>query len=183
MGAKFASKLISENDILKIKKKFPSKKIVLTSGTCDLLHAGHLRFYSKAKENGDILVLGLPCDKVITRQKGRGRPIVSEYSRAELMTFFDFVDYVFIFTKESIEPYIEALEPDIFFTVAEEWNDVQNHPINKIIKEYGGQVVICPPQSQGISSSKLIKKVAGIRVREIFKEVLKEAEKFTSLKD
>ena len=182
-GAKFASKLISENDILKIKKKFPAKKIVLTSGSCDLLHAGHLRFYSKAKENGDILILGLPCDKVITKQKGRGRPSVSEYSRAELMTFFDFIDYVFIFTKDSVEPYIETLKPDVFFTVAEEWNDVRNHPIDKKIKEYGGKVVLCPPQSSGISSSKLIKKVAGIRVREIFKEVLNEAEKFTSLKD
>jgi len=159
------------------------KKVVLTSGACDLLHAGHARFYDKAKQLGDVLVLAIPSNRIIQKQKGRGRPIVHEYSRAELMAFFDFVDYVVIFDTETIDPIIQELKPDIFFTVDEEWNFEGRSSLQKQMNKWKGKIVTVPPQSPNLSSSKLIRKAAGLRVRQVFKEVLDETEKWTALKD
>lgn len=184
-GKNFRDKILTHKSISSVisKLKNQNKKIVFTSGSCDLIHSGHARFFAKAKNLADVLILAIPSDRVIRKQKGRGRPIVNQKSRSELMTFFKFVDYVYVFDTESVIPLIEQVKPDIFFTVKEDWNDMSNNPINDIIEKWGGRVEICPPQSTGLSSSKLIRKAAGIRVREIFKEVLDEAEKWTSLKD
>ncbi len=184
-GNKFIKKLLNKKTLITTieKHKRLGDKIVLTSGSCDLVHAGHVRFFSKAKDLGDILLLCIPSDHIIRKQKGRGRPIINEKSRAELMSFFNCVDYIYIFESDSVEPIVEITKPDIFFTVQEEWNDISKSNLNDMIKKWGGKIVTAPPQSSGISSSKLIRKAAGIRVRQVFKEVLDEAEKWNSLKD
>ena len=182
---KYFGEIVDESNLIKVGRKLRSngKKIVLASGACDLLHAGHARFFSKAKTHGDILVLAIPSNNVIYKQKGRGRPIVDEYSRAELMAYFGFVDYIVIFDHDEITPIIEKLKPDIFFTVAEDWNQIDDSPAAALMSKIGGQIITAPPQSPLLSSSRLIRKAAGIRVRQVFKEVLDEAEKLTSLKD
>lgn len=182
---RYFGEIIDRNQLVSLGEKLrkSGKKIVLSSGACDLLHAGHARFYSSASNSGDVLVLALPSNKIIKKQKGRGRPIVHEYSRAELMGFFPFVDYIVIFDDESVIPLIKDLKPDVFFTVKEDWNEVGQKSDLDIIKEWGGRVVSVPPQSPKLSSSKLIRKAAGIRIREVFKEVLDEAEKWSALKD
>jgi rfaE bifunctional protein nucleotidyltransferase chain/domain len=161
------------------------KTIVLSSGACDLIHAGHARFYKKAKELGDVLVLAIPGNKIITKQKGRGRPIVDERSRAELMMFFEFVDYIVIFNDEKIDPILEDLNPHKFFTVQEDWNENALKKTDEVQKigNWEGMLVSVPPQSPKLSSSRLIRKAAGLRVKELFKEVLKEAENFSTIKD
>lgn len=184
-GEQFRSKIITNKELKAVVKKLKNnkQKIVFSAGSCDLLHSGHARFFSKGHENGDVLILGIPSDVVIRKQKGRGRPIISEYSRAELMCFFEFVDYIYIFGEDSVIPLLQSIEPDVFFTVQEDWNDLGKTPISDMISKWGGKIVTAPPQASGLSSSKLIKKAAGIRVREVFKEVLDEAKKQTSLKD
>ncbi len=182
---KYYAELIKRSDVKSLGEKLRrnGKKIVLSSGACDLLHAGHARFYNRARSLGDTLVLAIPSDKIIRKQKGRGRPIINERSRAELMGFFGFVDYIVIFDDESVTPILKELKPDIFFTVDEGWNKIdENSELNEV-KSWGGKIVMVPPQSPNLSSSKLIRKAAGIRVRQLFKEVLSEAEKFTALKD
>ncbi|PJA41354.1 hypothetical protein CO178_00365 [candidate division WWE3 bacterium CG_4_9_14_3_um_filter_34_6] len=182
---KYFGEILDRNKIEEMgnRLKLKGKKIVLSSGACDLLHAGHARFFNKAKSYGDVLVLAIPSNKIITKQKGRGRPIIDEYSRAELMAFFGFVDYIVIFDDESVEPILKELKPDVFFTVKEDWNNVESTSIVAEMEKWGGRVITSPPQSPLLSSSKLIKKAAGLRVRQVFKEVLGEAEKWTSLKD
>jgi len=39
------------------------KKIVLTYGTYDLLHRGHIRLLKRAKDLGDYLIVGLSTDE------------------------------------------------------------------------------------------------------------------------
>lgn len=182
---KYFGEIIKRNDVKKLGDQLrkQNKKIVLSSGACDLLHSGHARFYNKAKALGDVLVLAIPSDKIIRKQKGRGRPIINEKSRAELMAFFGFVDYIVIFDDESVIPILKELKPDIFFTVDEGWNRIDENSELNLVKKWGGEIVLVPPQSPNLSSSKLIRKAAGIRVRQLFREVLSEAEKFTVLKD
>lgn len=183
-GQKYLGHMVDKDGASKIVStlKKSGHKVVVAAGACDLLHAGHARFYNEAKKYGDKLLLVIPSDRVIRKQKGRGRPIVNERSRAELMAFFKFVDYVIVYDEEDIRPLLETSKPDIFFTVKEDWNEVgMNSDQEKT--DWGGNIVSVPPQSPKLSSSRLIAKAAGIKVRKLFKKVLAEAEKRSSIKD
>ena len=184
----FFGQIVQKKDLHKLGEKLRKEKrtIVLSSGACDLIHAGHARFYKRARELGDTLVLAIPGNKIITKQKGRGRPIVDEKSRAELMMFFEFVDYVVIFNDPEINSVLEGLNPHKFFTVIEDWNENATKKSQGNIQKIGkweGEVIAVPPQSPKLSSSRLIRKAAGLRVKELFKEVLKEADDFSTIKD
>ncbi len=181
----YYGEMVKRNEIKKLGDHLrqKNKKIVLSSGACDLVHAGHARFFKKAKSYGDIHVLAIPSNNCIRKLKGRGRPIVDQYSRAELMGFFEFIDYTVIFDEDSVLPLLEELKPNVFFTVQEDWNNVDDNADFSRIKNMGVKIVTSPPQSPNLSSSKLIRKAAGLRVRKIFKEVLEEAEKWDTIRD
>ena len=50
-------------------------RIVFTNGCFDLLHRGHVYNLSRAREMGDILVVGLNSDASVSRLKGPERPV------------------------------------------------------------------------------------------------------------
>ncbi len=50
------------------------KKIVFTNGCFDLIHLGHVKYFQFAKEQGDLLVVGVNTDASIGRLKGPKRP-------------------------------------------------------------------------------------------------------------
>ncbi|MFH1171138.1 MAG: adenylyltransferase/cytidyltransferase family protein [bacterium] len=56
-------------------------RIVLTSGTFDLSHVGHSRYFEQAKRRGDILIVGVDSDKKVQAKKGPHRPVVHEEER------------------------------------------------------------------------------------------------------
>lgn len=90
------------------------KKVVFCSGTFDLFHINHLSYLEKAKKEGDILVVGINCDKNVSKRKGLERPIIPEDDRASIISSLSCVDFVFIkrcsFEKEYI---ISILKPDV----------------------------------------------------------------------
>ncbi|MCD4790050.1 MAG: adenylyltransferase/cytidyltransferase family protein, partial [Bacteroidales bacterium] len=45
--------------------RFKNKKIVFTNGCFDILHLGHIDYLSKAKDFGDVLVIGLNTDNSV----------------------------------------------------------------------------------------------------------------------
>ncbi|MBN2645367.1 MAG: bifunctional D-glycero-beta-D-manno-heptose-7-phosphate kinase/D-glycero-beta-D-manno-heptose 1-phosphate adenylyltransferase HldE [Desulfuromonadaceae bacterium] len=89
------------------------KKIVFTNGCFDLLHAGHVSYLQKARDLGDVLVLGLNSDDSVRRLKGETRPLVSQQDRATVLAALGCVDYVVIFDEDTPLQLIETLRPDI----------------------------------------------------------------------
>lgn len=88
-------------------------RIVLTSGSFDLIHLGHVKYLARAKEMGDILVVGVDSDEKIRRRKGDDRPMVPEDERLEMLAHQRPVDIVYL--KGSDEPrwgLIRAVRPD-----------------------------------------------------------------------
>jgi len=65
------------------------KRVVLTNGCFDLLHAGHVALLERARREGDLLVVALNSDASVRRLKGAGRPVVPEHERAELLLSLD----------------------------------------------------------------------------------------------
>ena len=64
-------KVLAYSDKKSIKKAMSGKKVVLVGGCFDLLHFGHIKFWEKAKEYGNFLVVALESDKFIKQKKNK----------------------------------------------------------------------------------------------------------------
>ncbi len=73
---------------------------VLTFGTFDVLHVGHLRILERAAALGDRLVVGVSSDALNASKKGR-RPVFPQDERMRLVTALHCVSEVFL--EESLE--------------------------------------------------------------------------------
>ena len=88
-------------------------KVVLTSGSFDLVHLGHVKYLARAKELGDVLVVGVDSDAKIQARKGRDRPLVPQAERLEMLAHQRPVDVVYL--KDDDDPkwgLIKAVRPD-----------------------------------------------------------------------
>ncbi|GAB3541707.1 bifunctional D-glycero-beta-D-manno-heptose-7-phosphate kinase/D-glycero-beta-D-manno-heptose 1-phosphate adenylyltransferase HldE [Arthrobacter tecti] len=90
------------------------RRIVLTNGCFDVLHRGHTRYLTQAKQLGDILVVALNGDESVRRLKGADRPINGIADRAGVIASLSCVDFVTVFDTDTPVPLIEALRPDIY---------------------------------------------------------------------
>jgi len=77
-----------------------SKRTVITFGTFDVLHVGHIRVLNRARALGDRLVVGVSADELNIRKKGRA-PVFSQEERLEIVGSLKVVDEVFV--EESLE--------------------------------------------------------------------------------
>jgi len=89
------------------------QRIVLANGCFDTLHVGHVRYLEGARNEGDILVVGVNADSSVRPLKGPGRPILDEHARALLVAALRVVDYVLIFPEPNVEKLLEELWPDV----------------------------------------------------------------------
>jgi rfaE bifunctional protein nucleotidyltransferase chain/domain len=113
--------ILTKEQMLVIRKqlKTEGKKVVFTNGCFDILHAGHVDYLNKAKEAGDILVIGLNSDSSIRRIKGDLRPVVPQQERAYILSNLKAVDYVVFFDEDTPKEIIDYLIPDILIKGAD----------------------------------------------------------------
>jgi len=90
-----------------------NRKIVFTNGCFDILHRGHATYLQKAKELGDILILGLNSDESIQRLKGKDRPINNLEDRAFLIGALESIDFVVPFTEDTPYELIKLVKPNV----------------------------------------------------------------------
>tara|TARA_B110000238_G_scaffold171216_1_gene189017 strand:- start:1 stop:486 length:486 start_codon:yes stop_codon:yes gene_type:complete len=90
-----------------------NKKIIMTNGCFDILHAGHTYILAESKKLGDVLIVALNSDLSVKKIKSKGRPIVSELDRAYVLSCLSSVDYIILFDNESPEEIICEILPDI----------------------------------------------------------------------
>lgn len=91
----------------------PKPVVVFTNGCFDLVHQGHVDYLSRARDLGDLLIVGLNSDASVRRLKGDSRPVSNETSRARVLASFAFVDYVVVFEDDTPLKLIENIVPDI----------------------------------------------------------------------
>ncbi len=73
---------------------------IITFGTFDVFHVGHLRLLERAKSFGDYLVVGVSTDKLNVDKKGRA-PVYPQEERYEIVNALQCVNEVFF--EESLE--------------------------------------------------------------------------------
>lgn len=116
--------IITVSELADVRQNHTGQKIVLTSGTYDLFHVGHLNYLEKVKQYGDVLVVMMSGDKRIRARKGPKRPIIPENDRARILDALKVVDYVFIdpsrLGPDDIDPVhakiLQLLSPDFYVT-------------------------------------------------------------------
>jgi len=113
---------------------------VLANGCFDLIHVGHIRYLKESKKRGDILVVALNSDSSVRKLKGKGRPILSENQRAEIISSFSFVDYVTFFKEKNVERVLRTLKPHVHAKGSD--YSVETVPERDTVREYGGEIAI-----------------------------------------
>ncbi|MBN1464943.1 D-glycero-beta-D-manno-heptose 1-phosphate adenylyltransferase [candidate division KSB1 bacterium] len=138
--------------------KKQKKRVVWTNGCYDILHAGHVLYLQRAKECGDILIVGLNSDNSIRATKGQLRPIVPEAERAIVISALACVDYVIIFDQDSPLDIIAALQPDIYAKGGDYTIDTINQAERRLVESYGGEIALLPGIA-GNSTTAVINKI------------------------
>jgi cytidyltransferase-like protein len=115
-----AEKVVDHHQLESIRRTHKNKKIVFCTGCYDILQSGHAVFFNQCKQFGDLLVVGVGQDHVITELKGPGRPVNPENNRVHLVAAFQDVDYATL-NDDDIAPgkidfkeVLEKLRPDVF---------------------------------------------------------------------
>jgi len=116
------------------------KTIALANGCFDILHVGHTRYLEGAKQEADVLVVGINADASVRKLKGPNRPLQSEQDRARLIAALHVVDWVVIFPEETVETLLLALKPDVHCKGTD--YTVETVPERETVKSYGGRVAI-----------------------------------------
>lgn len=129
------------------------RTVVWTNGCFDVLHAGHVRSLSAARELGDILVVGLNGDDAVRRLKGAGRPIIPVEQRAEVLAALKSVDYVVVFDEDTPEEVLGRLQPDVH-AKGEDYAE-RDLPERAVVESYGGRVEFLP-LVPGVSTTAIV---------------------------
>jgi len=95
-------------------------KIVITFGTFDLFHVGHLRLLNRAKKYGERLVVGVSSDTLNVSKKAK-RPIIPQNHRMEIIKGISGVDEVFLEESLELKPsYIQHYNADVL-VMGDDW--------------------------------------------------------------
>ncbi|MGM0534413.1 MAG: D-glycero-beta-D-manno-heptose-7-phosphate kinase [Campylobacterota bacterium] len=130
------------------------KKVVFTNGCFDILHLGHIKYLEQAKQQGDVLIVGLNSDASVKRLKGDDRPVNPQYDRAYLLASLEAVDYVVIFDEDTPYELIKQIKPDVLV----KGGDYKDKQI--VGSDIAGKTVLIE-FVQGKSTSATIEKIKG----------------------
>lgn len=155
-------KILGREELVRERERMrrEGKRVVFTNGCFDLLHPGHVRYLSQARSLGDALVVALNSDRSVRALKGKGRPILCQGERAEVMAALASVDYVTIFDEETPRELVAALLPDILVKGGD-W------PVEQIVGreevQAAGGKVLSLPYAEGSSTTDIIERILAAR--------------------
>ncbi len=118
------------------------KRIIFTNGCFDILHSGHITYLNRAKELGDILIVGLNGDESITRLKGASRPINPLVERMQVLSGLSSIDHIIPFSEDTPIELIKAAKPHVYAKGGDYTKETL--PEARIVEELGGEVVFVP---------------------------------------
>lgn len=135
------------------------KRVVTTNGCFDILHRGHVDCLRRARMLGDVLIVAVNSDEIVSKLKGRGRPVNDELSRAEVLAALGCVDFVTIFRDIDPVRFIHFVKPDVHAKAAD--YSVDKIIEYKAVKSCGGKLALLD-FTKGFSTTDIIKKLRGV---------------------
>jgi D-glycero-beta-D-manno-heptose 1-phosphate adenylyltransferase len=127
--------------------------VVLTSGSFDLIHLGHVKYLMRAKELGGVLVVGVDSDEKIRRRKGEDRPMVPQDERLELLAHQRPVDLIYLKDEdEGRWELIKAVRPDVL-VLSEDHNYSAEE--QRELHEHVGRIEVLERQASVTTSERI----------------------------
>lgn len=126
-------------------------KIVITFGTFDVFHVGHLRLLERARSYGDTLIVGVSTDLLNVNKKGRA-PIYPEKERYEIVNALKCVDEVFF--EESLQlkaKYLDENRANVL-VMGDDWEGKFDE-FSRVCE------VVYLPRTPAISTTEVIEKI------------------------
>jgi rfaE bifunctional protein nucleotidyltransferase chain/domain len=136
--------------------RFLNKKVVFTNGCFDILHKGHIDYLSKARDLGDVLIIGLNSDDSVRKLKGDERPLQDEKTRAMILASLRFVEATCLFDEGTPLDLIGLVKPDVLVKGGDYTED---DIVGADIVKANGGVVVTIPLTPGHSTSGLIERL------------------------
>jgi D-glycero-beta-D-manno-heptose 1-phosphate adenylyltransferase len=128
-------------------------RVVLTSGSFDLIHLGHVKYLARAKDLGDVLAVGVDSDAKIRRRKGEDRPMVPEGERLEMLAYQRPVDLIYL--KDDDEQrwaLIKAVQPDtLVLTADHSYSEAELEALGELC----GQIEVVERQASVTTSERI----------------------------
>jgi D-beta-D-heptose 7-phosphate kinase/D-beta-D-heptose 1-phosphate adenosyltransferase len=134
-------KILSSDDAVLWRQRH-SGRVVFTNGVFDILHPGHVDVLCRARERGDVLVVGVNSDASVRRLKGPARPLYGAAARACVVAALEAVDAVVIFDDDTPLELVRALEPDVIVKGGD--YTVDSVVGAREVLARGGEVIIVP---------------------------------------
>jgi rfaE bifunctional protein nucleotidyltransferase chain/domain len=128
-------------------------KVVLTSGSFDIIHEGHSMYLEAARRFGDFLIVGLDSDAKIRDRKGPHRPAVPEIERLRMVTHQRGVGLVTL--KHLADPrwsLIRAIRPDVLVATADTYTASE---IAELEEQHCGRVEVLERMATVSTSARL----------------------------
>lgn len=132
------------------------ERIVFTNGRFDLLHVGHVRYLTKAKEFGTVLIVGINSDAAVKKLSGPHRPFTPCAERMEIIAALKPVDYVVEFDALTADELLRVIRPDVYV----KGGDYRTKPLPEAetAKEVGAKIELVDLE-QGYSTTKIIETI------------------------
>ena len=138
----FRAKIMALEDIRTWREQArrDGRRVVVTNGCFDLLHAGHVTYLEAARNLGDALLVGLNSDASVRRLKGESRPVNPEPDRALVLAALESLSAVAIFPETSAAAFLRLVEPDIYVKGADYTLEKMNQEERRIVEGCGGEI-------------------------------------------
>ena len=126
-------------------------KIGYTTGVFDLFHVGHLNILKRAKEQCDVLIVGVSTDELVMEYKNK-LPVIALDDRMEIVEGIKYVDHVVPQTNRDKFMAWEDLEFDVLF-VGDDWKG--NTLFNQLERQFNlvGVDIVYFPYTKNVSST------------------------------
>jgi rfaE bifunctional protein nucleotidyltransferase chain/domain len=136
------------------------RRLVLTNGCFDLLHAGHVRYLQAARALGDALAVGLNGDASVRALKGPDRPLNGADDRAEVLAALACVDHVVVFEPVRATALLASVRPHIYAKGGDYTPDSLDPDETAALRAAGSEIRILP-LVPGRSTTSLVERMRG----------------------
>lgn len=131
---------------------------MVTNGCFDLLHLGHVTYLEKARNLGDLLLVGVNSDAAVRGLKGEGRPVNDENDRAAVLAALESVDAICIFPDVRATQFLAAAQPDIYVKGGDYTLETLDQTERRVVEQGGGKIELIP-FVPGKSTTRILQKL------------------------
>ncbi len=146
---------LQSDTISSFKTAHQGQRIVLTNGCFDILHIGHVRYLQAARQEGDLLIVGVNSDASVRQLKGPTRPVNTDVDRAELLRALSCVDATFIFSEPTADALIRQVKPDVYVKAGD--YSLETLPETPTLQSLDIEIVFMPFVS-GYSTTRILER-------------------------